>query len=88
MGHNDHMPTETDFVAVAIEAGAIAVCPFHPEVTINQGNPDANRHAYAIATNRWKAANLLGEREEIMAGIKDAIEMAADDVCPMCAGHS
>jgi hypothetical protein len=83
MGWNDHIPTEDDFAAVAIEAGAINVCPFHPHVTVNQGDPKATKLAYAIATNRWKAGDLLDDREDIMDGIKHAIEMAADE-CPVC----
>jgi hypothetical protein len=76
MGWNDHMPTEDDFAAVAIEAGAIEVCRFHTSVTVNKGDPEANKRAYAIATNKWKVGGLLGDREEIMDGIKNAIEMA------------
>lgn len=83
MGWNDHMPTEDDFAAIAIEAGAIKVCPFHPQVTVNQGDPAANKRAYAIATNRWKAGDLLDDREGIMDGIRQAIDMAADE-CPVC----
>lgn len=84
MGYNDHITTENDFAAIAIEAKAIETCPVHPDVTIDQGDPEANRRAYAIATNRWKKGDLLGTREEIMAGIKDAIESSADE-CPACA---
>lgn len=84
MGWNDHMPTEDDFAAVAIQAGAIEVCPMHHDVTINRYDEDANRRAYAIATNKWKADELLGNREEIMRGVKQAIEMSADGECPAC----
>jgi hypothetical protein len=85
MGSNDHMPTEEDFTSIAIQAGAIKVCPFHTQVTINQCNEKATRHAYAIATNKWKSDDLIGERESIMDGIKEAIDMAADE-CPVCEG--
>lgn len=86
MGLNDHMPDEDEFVGIAVQAGALEVCPLHKDVTINRGDPEANSRAYAMATNRWKAGELLGEREDIMAGIKDALDMAADDGCPACAG--
>jgi len=86
MGLNDHMPTEDDFAAIAIQAGAIKVCPIHHDVTINQGDEEADRRAYAIATNKWKADDLVGDRESIMQGIHNAITMAADDECPECEG--
>jgi hypothetical protein len=41
--------------AAAAEAGAIKHCPAHKDIFINQGDPDATRHAYALATVRWKA---------------------------------
>lgn len=85
MGYNDHMSEDDDFVAIAIEAGALGSCPLHPGVTINQGNPDAERHAYAIATNKLKTGELVGDRADIMEGIKDAIEQSAEE-CPECAG--
>ena len=84
MDHNDHMPIYDDFVAVAVQAGALKLCPLHSGVTINQRDLDAERRAYAIATNKWDVSELLGERTQIMAGVKDAISRAADE-CPVCA---
>jgi hypothetical protein len=84
MGLNDHMPDEDAFTAVAIQAGAVKTCPLHSGVVINQGDPEADRRAYAIATNKWKEGELAGDGEDITAGIKNAIDMAADE-CPVCA---
>lgn len=83
MGHNDHMMTEDDLAGICIEAGALKVCPAHPHVVVNQGDPEAERRAYAIATNRWKAGGLIEDRPDVMEGIKHALEMAADE-CPEC----
>lgn len=83
LGHNDHMPDYQEFIGIAIEAGALKACPIHSDVTINQCNPDAERRAYAMATNKWKAGELFGDREDIMEGVKDAIDQSADE-CPVC----
>ena len=69
---------------IAQKAGAIERCRFHPCVTINKGDPEATKRAYAIATNRWKASGMLCDREEFMEAIKDAIESSAHDECPEC----
>ena len=84
MGWNDHIDDQDDCQAIAIEAGAIKVCPAHSDVTVNQGDSAANSRAYAIATNRLKDGDLVGDRQEVMDGIKDAIEQSADE-CPYCA---
>lgn len=83
MGWNDHAPTSQEFEAIAIEAGAIEICPLHHGVTINKSSIKAEKRAYAIATNRWKAGEILDEREGIMEGIKQVIDMAAYE-CPAC----
>jgi hypothetical protein len=72
----------------AEEAGAIKRCPVHTDIVTNQGDPDANSHAYALATNRWKAEgnDAVGEEHKaLMAAVHDAIVQAADDECPRCA---
>jgi hypothetical protein len=81
MGHDHHEPDGDELVATAIQAGALKTCPFHSYVAVNQGDPNADKRAYAIATNMWKSSALLGEREDIMDGIKQAIDRFADE-CP------
>lgn len=69
---------------VAVEAAAIRPCPIHTEVLINQGDPEADRRAYAMGTNLWKEGGIPCERTEFMDAIKDAIEMSAEE-CGACA---
>lgn len=76
---------EQQAIAVAKEANAIKECGFpgHSDCFLSQWDDDANRHAYAIGTNRWKAGEVDGTREEFMDAIKEAIDTASDD-CPEC----
>lgn len=67
----------------AIKARAIVPCPWHEDVLINQGDPDADRLAYAIATNACKAGEFGGDRADLMDAIKNAIDMSADE-CGRC----
>ena len=67
------------------QARAIKVCPFHSDVIIRLGKVDAERHAYAIATNMLKNDGTMWLREDLMLAIKDALDMAADGECPHCA---
>jgi hypothetical protein len=69
---------------VAVEAGAIERCPNHEEVVISQFDDDANRHAYALATNRWKRGEVQCDREEFMETVKAVIDEASDE-CYICA---
>ena len=75
-----------DALGIAIEAGAVKVCRFHNEVTINQGDEEANRRAYAIATNKIKRGEMDYERKDLLDAVKDAIDMSADE-CPVCESH-
>ncbi len=68
----------------AVKAGAIEVCRFHPDVTIRVGDPDAERHAYALATTILKSDGTMWMREDLMPAIKDVLDMAADGECPQC----
>jgi len=83
MGVNDHCPTDEDYIAIAIQAGAVQYCPRHSGVFIRLFDDDAENRAYAIATNKWKRKELFGDREEIMDGIKLVFDSAADE-CPEC----
>ena len=67
------------------KAKAITVCPFHSGVTIRVGDPDAERHAYALATTILKSDGTMWMREDLMPAIKDQLDMAADGECPECA---
>ena len=65
---------------------ALKVCPFHKEVTIRIGDTDAERHAYAIATNMMKKEDTLWMRDDVLESIKYELDMAADGECPRCGG--
>ena len=67
------------------KAGAIKACNFHPDVTIRLGDDDAERKAYAIATNTLKRDGTIWLRAELMPAIKQQLDMAADGECPACA---
>lgn len=75
-----------DAIEVAKQAGAVKECEFpgHSDSIVDQWDDDANKRAYAIGTNRWKAGEIDATREEFMDAIKEAIETAPDE-CPECA---
>lgn len=64
---------------------AAHVCPFHEDILIRRGDPDAEKHAYALATNGLKRDGTMYLREDLMSAIKMVLDMAADDECPECA---
>jgi hypothetical protein len=72
-------------IEVAKQAGAVKECTFpgHSDYVLDQWDDDANSRAYAIGTNRWKAGEIDGAREEFMDAIKEAISTASGD-CPEC----
>jgi hypothetical protein len=87
MGYNDH-DFEAAYVQICIRAEAVEGCRYHADSLIRLFDDDAERRAYAIATNEWKAGNLVGEREEIMEAVKQVLD-SAEDECPSCAnGYS
>ena len=64
---------------------AIEACPRHSDVIIRVGAPDAERHAYALATILLKSDGTMWMREDVMSAIKDELDAAADGECPECA---
>lgn len=73
-----------DMAAVcALKSKAIQPCPWHEDVLVNQGDPDANSHAYALATNACKSDEFSGDRQDLMDAVKMAIDESAD-VCGRC----
>ncbi|MER9890030.1 hypothetical protein NKJ48_31085 [Mesorhizobium sp. M0114] len=86
MSINDYVDDLEDAARYAVaKAGAIEVCPFHPDVTIRVGDDDAERHAYALATTILKSDGTMWMREDLMPAIKNELDMAADAECPQCA---
>jgi len=68
---------------VAIEAGAVAPCSFHENVLIDQGDPDAVKHAYALATAMLNAGEMACDRSDLMDAVSDIITRSAYG-CPRC----
>lgn len=67
-------------------AGAIVSCPECGCYDIGADDEDANKMAYAMATNQWKdeVRGFRGmSREEVMSVIKSVIDDANDE-CPGC----
>lgn len=82
------MNSETQMLAeeCAIEAGAIIKCDICHSNYIRAFDDDAERQAYARATNEWKSGSrgFRGmEREEVMEAVKSALEDANLE-CPSC----
>jgi hypothetical protein len=75
---------EAHAMGVLVQAKAVEECPIHDGMFINQDDPDAVKHAYAIGTNLVKAGSVDGTREEFLGSIKSALESAGDE-CPICA---
>ena len=69
--------------ACALRAKAVEPCPWHEDILVNQGDPDASSHAYALATNAFKSGEFTGDRQDLMDAVKDTIDQSAD-VCGRC----
>ena len=85
MSINNHMDSCEAIAQEALaKAGAIQICQFHRTVTIRVGDDEAERRAYAMATNVLKQdGSIAFMREDVMASIKHELDMAADE-CPVC----
>jgi hypothetical protein len=69
---------------ILMETGAVEQCPIHDDVILDQGDDEAIRHAYALATARIKAGQIDADRADLMAAIKGVVEDSADE-CYSCA---
>ena len=79
------MELEDAAMSAVLRAKAVRICPVHSDVWIRVGDTEAERHAYAIATNMWKADEPVSDREDLLQAVKDALDQAADGECPACA---
>ena len=64
---------------------AIAICPFHENVTVRVGHDAAETHAYLRACNIIKSDGTTWEQEVLREEIKRQLGDAADGACPECA---
>lgn len=77
------MGREKDFIIaiedvltpLAIRAGAISECSMHLGCYFYEGGDDADRRAYAMATNAWKDGEFgSASREQVLNAMKHVIE--------------
>lgn len=68
---------------IAEQAGAIEECRRHPGTFISQEDPEAEKMAYAIATNKLKEGGIDCNRDELMSAVKAAIDDAGIE-CYSC----
>jgi hypothetical protein len=86
MSVNDHADNLAAAVRYALETTrAIAVCPFHANVTIRVGDDAAESHAYNRASQIIKSDGTTWERETLLKEISRQLGDAADGACPECA---
>jgi hypothetical protein len=64
---------------------AIAVCPFHLDLTIRTGDDAAESHAFARARKLVKSDGTTWEREALRKEFGRQLRKAADRYCPHCA---
>jgi hypothetical protein len=67
-----------------ITTRAIAVCPFHENVTIRVGDDAQERHAFLRARNIVKSDGSTWGREILHEEIERQLDEAADGACPEC----
>ncbi len=86
MSINQHVMEMEDAARSAVlQVKAVEPCPIHRHVLIRIGDHNAERHAYARATTMLKRDGTMFKREDLMAAIKNELDMAADGECPECA---
>ena len=67
---------------------AIAVCPFHVDVSIRVGDDAAETHAFYRACNFIKSDGKAWNHKLLADEIGHQLAQAADGVCPRCLGKS
>lgn len=66
---------------------AIAVCPFHSDVTIRVGDDAAESHAFERAKRIIKSDGTTWKPQDLREEIGRQLREAADGECPHCASH-
>ena len=75
----------TEARRIAIEAGVIARCEWHPDIILYQFTDDARAYQFANAQyNKGELEDVFGSRQELNDAIKDVIEDVVVDGCPAC----
>jgi len=78
------MQVDEILTPIAIQAGALKTCSYHEHCLIDCDDHEAQRMAYAMATNAWKDGILLGPREDVMEELHDLIATTPFE-CSHCA---
>ncbi|MDA9441429.1 hypothetical protein XH98_20505 [Bradyrhizobium sp. CCBAU 51745] len=66
---------------------AVALCPFHSEVTIRIGDDAAESHAFERAKKVVKSDGANWEPKVLREEIGRQLSELADGTCPLCASH-
>ena len=66
---------------------AVAVCPFHSEVTIRVGDDAAESHAFERAKRIVRSDGANWETHDVRQEFARLLSKAADRECPRCAQH-
>ncbi len=64
---------------------AIALCPFHLDLTIRTGDDAAESHAFARARKLVKSDGTTWNGEDLRQEFRRQLSRAADRRCPYCA---
>jgi hypothetical protein len=81
--------TEILVQQILAESGAVAKCPICHDFTIRSYDDDAEKRAYAMATNAWNDGDRgfrRMEREEVMSMIQKAL-IHTPSKCHGCNGN-
>ncbi|HEY4926181.1 MAG TPA: hypothetical protein VII20_17350 [Roseiarcus sp.] len=84
MSINDYVDSIESIAREALgTAKATECCPIHRDVVIRRFDDDAERLAYAIATNILRQRDEMFMREDVMSAIKDELVSLSDE-CAEC----
>jgi hypothetical protein len=67
------------------KAGAIEICPRHSDVIIRVGSEEKERHAHALVLSTLLEASVEWTEDDLVLAMKDDLERAAVEKCPICA---
>ena len=88
MSAKDYADDLSATVRYALETTrAIAVCPFHSDVSTRVGDDAAESHAFERAKRIVRSDGTNWEPKALMVEIGRQLSEAADGECPHCASH-
>jgi hypothetical protein len=85
MNGDEAAELEEEAINAALSAGALRVCPIHPDVMLRELDPEADRDAYRIAMGRLKANEIRSfTREDLQAAVHRALAQGGALSCWKC----